>query len=97
GTTTLTVIVPPGATSITPILVEDISTGLQASSITSSSPLFTVTNSPVVTPNYYASVLGAGSNPVSIAIADFNDDGNADIATANSGSSDVSVRLGDGV
>ena len=39
-----------------------------------------------------------GSSPVSVAVGDFNNDGNQDIAAANSGSGSntVSIRLGNG-
>jgi hypothetical protein len=37
-----------------------------------------------------------GTTPVSVAVADFNGDGIADLAVANSGSNDVTVLLGDG-
>ncbi|OCQ99415.1 hypothetical protein BCD64_10145, partial [Nostoc sp. MBR 210] len=37
-----------------------------------------------------------GTNPSSVTVADFNSDGNLDLAVANSGTSDVSVLLGDG-
>src|SRR5206468_8074644 len=39
---------------------------------------------------------GAGSIPSSVAIADLNADGSPDLATANPGSSTVSVLLGNG-
>src|SRR5205809_7040346 len=38
----------------------------------------------------------AGSNPASVAAGDFNRDGVLDLATANYGSNDVSVMLGNG-
>jgi len=37
-----------------------------------------------------------GSIPYSVAVADFNGDGNADLAIANAGSNDISVLLGNG-
>ena len=37
-----------------------------------------------------------GTAPISFASADFNHDGNPDLATANSGSNDVSILLGNG-
>ena len=37
-----------------------------------------------------------GANPYSVISADFNGDGNADLACANLGSGSVSVLLGDG-
>ncbi len=40
--------------------------------------------------------VGDGDWPHAIAIADFNDDGKADIATANNTTGDVSILLGDG-
>ncbi|NER35151.1 MAG: DUF4347 domain-containing protein [Oscillatoria sp. SIO1A7] len=39
---------------------------------------------------------GAGTQPRSVAVGDFNGDGSPDLATANSGSNNVSVLLGDG-
>jgi hypothetical protein len=41
-------------------------------------------------------VVSVGSSPISIAIGDFNNDGNQDFATANQASNNVSIRLGDG-
>src|SRR5205823_12352611 len=38
----------------------------------------------------------AGSYPVGVAVGDFNGDGRPDVASANSGSSDVSALLNDG-
>jgi hypothetical protein len=43
-----------------------------------------------------ATNFSVGTAPRSVAIGDFNGDGKLDIATANSGSSNVSVLLGDG-
>src|SRR5829696_7724545 len=37
-----------------------------------------------------------GTNPQAVVTADFNNDGKLDLATANAGSSNVSVRLGNG-
>src|SRR5215472_129092 len=39
---------------------------------------------------------GAGTNPYSVAVGDFNGDGKPDFAVANSGSNNVSVLLGNG-
>ncbi|MGE0881914.1 MAG: FG-GAP-like repeat-containing protein [Blastocatellales bacterium] len=41
--------------------------------------------------------VGVGSDPQSLAIGDFNGDGKQDVAVANSGSGNVSIRLGDGL
>jgi hypothetical protein len=49
------------------------------------------------TPITFAPVaLAAGTNPVASAIGDFNGDGKQDIVVANSGTNNVSIRLGDG-
>jgi hypothetical protein len=40
--------------------------------------------------------IAVGAAPNSVEIADFNRDGNLDLAVANSDSNDVSVLLGDG-
>ncbi|HRI80075.1 MAG TPA: FG-GAP-like repeat-containing protein, partial [Cyclobacteriaceae bacterium] len=99
NTTSLTVAVPPGATSVTPIVVQDITTGFQTSSITSTTPHFTVTLSPAVTPFYKTSKVGVGVNPQVVVAADFNGDGKSDLAVGNvdTGSNDVSILLGDGL
>ncbi len=41
--------------------------------------------------------IAVGNLPFSIAVADFNNDGKQDIASANYGSNSVSIRLGDGL
>jgi len=38
----------------------------------------------------------AGTNPISVAVADFNQDGNADVVAVNSGSGTLSVLFGNG-
>src|SRR5205807_548270 len=43
-----------------------------------------------------ASNFGVGAGPFSVALGDFNGDGKPDLATANNGSANVSVLLGDG-
>ena len=46
---------------------------------------------------YHAAVsFGAGTNPVSVTVADFDGDGRLDLAVANADSADVSVLLGRG-
>ncbi|MGE0104874.1 MAG: FG-GAP-like repeat-containing protein [Blastocatellales bacterium] len=44
-----------------------------------------------------AADVGVGAKPFSVAIGDFNGDGNQDFATANQNSNTVSIRLGDGL
>ena len=43
-----------------------------------------------------AANFAAGNNPQSVAVGDFNRDGKQDLATANNGSDNVSILLGDG-
>ncbi|MFI5039934.1 MAG: FG-GAP repeat domain-containing protein, partial [Solirubrobacterales bacterium] len=43
-----------------------------------------------------AASLGVGATPYAVAVGDFNGDGKRDLATANNGSANVSVLLGDG-
>ena len=47
-------------------------------------------------PDANASTVGAGDGPQAVAIGDFNRDGKLDLAVANQGSADVTIRLGDG-
>ena len=44
-----------------------------------------------------AADVNTGSNPISVAIGDFNGDGIQDLAVVNQSSSTVSIRLGDGM
>ena len=43
-----------------------------------------------------ATNFAVGTNPISVAVGDFNSDGNQDLAAANSNSNNVSVSLGNG-
>ncbi|HKA07671.1 MAG TPA: VCBS repeat-containing protein, partial [Gemmataceae bacterium] len=48
-------------------------------------------------PSFPAGMLGgADSEPIAVAVGDFNRDGRLDVATANKGTRDVSVLLGNG-
>ncbi len=96
--TEITVNVPVGATSVTPIIVRNNLTGFQASSITSSTPQFTVTNTPpLASLNYASSSFDVSGQSESLTVADFDNDGNVDVATANTSTDNVSIRLGDGL
>ena len=56
----------------------------------------TVCNGTIQFTNAASNVI-AGSPPESVAIGDFNNDGNQDFATANLFTNNVSIRLGDGL
>jgi hypothetical protein len=43
-----------------------------------------------------SSFIGVGTTPASLVVGDFNGDGNVDVATANTGSNDASVVIGNG-
>jgi uncharacterized repeat protein (TIGR01451 family) len=43
-----------------------------------------------------AATYGAGASPASVAVADFSGDGKLDLATANNGSNNISILLGNG-
>ena len=59
--------------------------------------LLTVTTPATCNPLTFATAsFAAGTNPLSTTVGDFNRDGKQDIAVANSGSNNVSIRLGDG-
>ncbi|NJL13443.1 MAG: hypothetical protein HC913_10845 [Microscillaceae bacterium] len=95
---TLNVNVPAGATSVTPITVVNLVTGLQVSSLSSSSPYFTVTNSPPlsITASSYSRADYFAQSTHTIATGDFNNDGFADIVTARQSGSAIDVFLNDG-
>ncbi|SFE85094.1 BspA family leucine-rich repeat surface protein [Thermoflexibacter ruber] len=98
--TQITVTVPNGATSVTPIVVRNNANGFQGSSLTAvTTKRFTVTNTPNLSPlvtNYSPSNFTTGTGPRATTVGDFNNDGNPDIAIVNQGSDNVSIRLGDG-
>ncbi|MCF6351849.1 MAG: BspA family leucine-rich repeat surface protein [Cyclobacteriaceae bacterium] len=78
--------VPAGASSYTTVIVRNIATDLQASSLSSSTPYFTITHSPAlsITPaSYNLSADLSGSSSQAIASGDFNNDGYADIVTGS--------------
>ena len=60
--------------------------------------LLTVTTTATCVPVSFAAAVDSavGTNPISVAVGDFNRDGKQDIAVVNQGSSQVSVLLGDG-
>lgn len=94
---TLDVFVPLGASSVTPITVVNRLTGLQASSLTSTTPQFTVTLSSTVIPDYSIQSIATGGTDPRVSVAgDFNNDNHADILTANALSDNVTLRLGNG-
>lgn len=60
--------------------------------------LLTVTTTATCVPVSFAAAADStvGSNPVSVAVGDFNRDGNQDLAVVNQGTNNVSILLGDG-
>lgn len=96
--TSITCAVPVGATSITPIIVQNETNGLQASSVTTITGKikrqFNVTHSPLAFYNSKPFTVGTGPN--STAIGDFNGDGKSDFSVTNYQSATVSVYLGNG-
>ncbi|NJL13444.1 MAG: BspA family leucine-rich repeat surface protein [Microscillaceae bacterium] len=97
--TSITVNVPAGATSVTPITVRNNATGLQASSLTSATPQFTVTNTSILTisPNSYAQTdIITAPGPQSTAAGDFDQDGLTDFIVSF-GSSTVLAYLNNGL
>ena len=92
--TSVTVTVPAGAGSVVPVSVTV--GGLTAYSTTNKTPTFNLTNTPSLTPDYAINTYSTGTKPYSVAIGDFNGDGNPDLAIANISSLDISVLLGNG-
>ncbi len=89
--TQLTVTVPTGAT-YAPITVLNTLTGLLAYSNSNFTPTFTPNKGDITSSDFSAKVdFTPGLNPFSVAIADLDDDGKADLAVANYGSNSVSV------
>jgi gliding motility-associated-like protein len=98
--TSLTVTVPTGATSITPIMVQDEVTGLLASSLEtitgSTTRQFTLTNTQPLELNHTKTDFTVGTTPEVVVTSDFNGDGNVDFGAVNLNSNNISIRLGNG-
>jgi hypothetical protein len=90
----ITVTVPAGTGSIVPVTV--VAGGLVASSTSSSTPTFNVTNTPNLTPGYTKSTIGGANTPIHVAFADLNNDGLNDMLTSNLTANYISVALGTG-
>jgi len=90
----ITVSVPAGAGSVVPVTVTV--GGLVAYSTTSATPTFNLTNTPVLDLSYAKSTYEVGNTPSSVAIADLNDDGIADMVVANYGDSTITILFGAG-
>ncbi|TAE18912.1 MAG: hypothetical protein EAZ95_02970, partial [Bacteroidetes bacterium] len=97
--TSLTFTVPLGASSVSPIVVQDEVTGKQASSLNATTHFFTVTTSPTLAVNantYSTKTITVDNSPRATAVGDFNNDGKPDVAVVNGSANNVSIRLGDG-
>ncbi|WMN11888.1 BspA family leucine-rich repeat surface protein [Marivirga salinae] len=78
--------IPAGASSVTPVVVRNNANGLQASSISSSTPLFNITVAgglPVTTTRYRTTEYATTFQSYAIATGDFDNDGDVDIITAD--------------
>jgi hypothetical protein len=92
--TQLSVRVPAGAASLSPVTVTDLATGLTGSSALSGRPFFNVTfPGGVVTPANYTrtDINNVGTGAWQLAAADLNGDGWPDLAVANTAIKSLSV------
>jgi hypothetical protein len=100
GTTQLTVNVPAGCTSVSPIVVRNTANGLSFSSYSSNNTkLFTASSTVSCTvsgTSYTNTNSSVGTNPYDLALADMNNDGNLDLITGNSTTNNITIRLGNG-
>lgn len=93
--TSITVTVPSGAGSVLPLTVKV--GNLVASSITSSTPKFVVTNTPNLELTYSTTYTLAGFyTPCYVNIADFNGDSKPDMAVLNGNWGPIDILLGNG-
>ncbi len=93
--TSLTVTVPAGAGSVVP--VEVYVNGASASSLTTATPTFNIVNSPNLKIIYNKTDLTVGSSVCrSVASADLNEDGKADLVVLSPDLKGVNILKGDG-
>ena len=97
--TSIVVNVPAGASSVTPIIVRNVSTQLQANSLNASTPFFTITHSPAlnITTGSFTKSSYAGTSPFVLASGDFDNDGFADIATTNNSGTTIELHKNNGL
>ncbi|WKV12688.1 BspA family leucine-rich repeat surface protein [Marivirga harenae] len=91
--TQIIVNVPAGASSITPIIIRNNVSGLQASSLQSTTPFFSLTHSPTIpitTSSYNETRYNTFVSFPALSSGDFDNDGYADIVT---GGGQTAIRL----
>ncbi|TAE45501.1 MAG: BspA family leucine-rich repeat surface protein, partial [Cytophagales bacterium] len=96
--TSITVTVPLGSTSVTPIVARNNATSLQGSSM-DYGKLFTVINTPILTVNsasYNKTDINLTDTPVALASADFDNDSRLDMIVTKQSGSGITILSGDG-
>lgn len=95
STTQITVAVPTGIASVSPIRILDLVTKKSATTLLLPQPNFisTLPDGRVTSGSFAKSDWNTGSAPFNVAHGDFNNDGLPDVVTANYGSNNISVLI----